>query len=109
MTDTNGDGEAGKVPVRCRLMNLNSMGSSLMQAVTLTSPVSLICATMTNPVGQEHYILKPRGVRLVDNSAVGHLKGTVAEGALLFNEACTVAPEDGRSPLLTFTFMRAAT
>ncbi|MFT6087058.1 MAG: hypothetical protein ACI9DS_001874 [Glaciecola sp.] len=46
---------------------------------------------MTNPAGQEGYILKPRGVRLVDNSVSGHIKGTVSE-ALLSNNLCTIAP-----------------
>lgn len=30
---------------------------------------------MTNPVGQDHYILKPRGVRLVDNSSSAAISG----------------------------------
>jgi hypothetical protein len=41
---------------------------------------------MTNPVGQEGYILKPRGVRLVDNSTSGHIEGTVSETLLSSNE-----------------------
>ena len=33
--------------------------------------------SMTNPVGQDHYILKPRGVRLVDNSESATIAGSV--------------------------------
>jgi hypothetical protein len=43
---------------------------------------------MTNPVGQTGYFLKPRGVRLVDNSEAGHIEGSVAEGLLIDNQ-CT--------------------
>jgi hypothetical protein len=51
---------------------------------------------MTNPVGQSGYFLKPRGVRLVDNTESGHIWGTVSE-ELLSNNAingCLVMPED---------------
>ncbi|RWU12101.1 DUF4382 domain-containing protein [Pseudidiomarina gelatinasegens] len=48
---------------------------------------------LVNPVGQEGYFLKPRGVRLVDNMEVGHIEGTLAE-ALLIDNQCTVAPTD---------------
>ncbi len=43
---------------------------------------------MTDPVGQEGYILKPRGVRLVDNNLAGHIEGIVDE-SLLINAVCT--------------------
>lgn len=51
---------------------------------------------MTDPVGQDHYILKPRGVRLVDNSEAGHIEGTVSETLLSNNadEGCIVTPSD---------------
>jgi len=53
--------------------------------------------SMTNPVGQDGYTLKPRGVRLVDNSEVGHITGTVAETLLTDNQevhGCIFSPED---------------
>ncbi|MFD2631450.1 DUF4382 domain-containing protein [Idiomarina piscisalsi] len=100
MTDTNGDGEAEQVPVQVPSNELKLDGFIADAGGNLNFTVEFdLRHAMTNPVGQEHYILKPRGVRLVDNSAVGHLKGTVAEGALLFNEACTVAPEDESQPV----------
>jgi len=41
---------------------------------------------MTNPVGQEGYFLKPRGVRLVNNNEAGHIDGTVTETFLINNQ-----------------------
>lgn len=43
---------------------------------------------MTDPEGQEGYILKPRGVRLVDNNAAGHIGGTVNELLLTVDNGC---------------------
>lgn len=43
---------------------------------------------MTNPVGQQGYFLKPRGVRLVNNNEAGHIDGTVTETLLIDNQ-CT--------------------
>lgn len=54
---------------------------------------------MTNPIGQEGFILKPRGVRLVDNSTVGHLQGSVSEELLLNEASCDVAPADLTTPV----------
>lgn len=48
---------------------------------------------LVNPVGQQGYLLKPRGVRLVDDMTVGHIQGSIAE-ALLIENQCTVAPAD---------------
>ncbi len=44
--------------------------------------------SMTNPVGQAGYFLKPRGVRLVNNNEAGHIDGTVSE-TLLIDNLCT--------------------
>lgn len=55
---------------------------------------------MVNPPGQDGYLLKPTGLRLVNNSEVGHLTGSVAEG-LLINNNCTVAPADALMPVAT--------
>jgi hypothetical protein len=41
--------------------------------------------SMTNPVGQAGYFLKPRGVRLVNNNEAGHITGVVAETLLIDN------------------------
>ncbi|WP_417656616.1 DUF4382 domain-containing protein [Pseudidiomarina aestuarii] len=55
---------------------------------------------LVNPVGQDGYLLKPRGVRLVDNQEIGHIEGTIAE-ALLIAQECTVAPADLSEPVAT--------
>lgn len=100
MTDTNSDGEAEKVSIEVPSNELKLDGFIADAGGNLNFTVEFdLRHSMTNPMGQEHYILKPRGVRLVDNSAVGHLKGTVAEGALLFNDTCTVAPENTEEPV----------
>lgn len=53
---------------------------------------------LVNPVGQAGYLLKPRGVRLVDNQATGHVEGSIAE-ALLIEQSCTIAPADISEPV----------
>lgn len=58
---------------------------------------------MTHPVGQEGYILKPRGVRIVDNTESGHIEGTVSE-ALLMNNMCDVMPEDLSETVASVSF-----
>ncbi|MGX5915720.1 DUF4382 domain-containing protein [Aliidiomarina sp. Khilg15.8] len=50
------------------------------------------------PPGLDNYVLKPRGLRLVNNASVGHIEGEVAE-SLLMNSECTVAPEDTSVPV----------
>lgn len=100
MTDTDDDGDAEKVSVEVPSNELKLDGFVADAGENLNFTVEFdLRHSMTNPVGQDHYILKPRGVRLVDNSAVGHLKGTVAEGELLFNQACIVAPENEEQPV----------
>jgi len=54
-------------------------------------------AVVNNNAGQ-NYQLKPTGLRLVDTSQVGHLKGMVAE-SLLINNQCSVAPADKTKPV----------
>ena len=62
---------------------------------------------VVNPVGQPGYLLKPTGLRLVDNSEVGHIIGMVAEG-LLINNNCTVAPVDASEPVGTVYLYQGA-
>ena len=62
---------------------------------------------MVDPVGQDGYILKPTGLRLVNNSEIGHLTGQVAEG-LLINNNCTVAPADTMLPVATVYLYQGA-
>lgn len=53
---------------------------------------------MVDPVGIDGYFLKPRGVRLVNNLAIGHIEGSLAEELLITN-SCTVAPSDVSEPV----------
>jgi hypothetical protein len=88
------DGNADKVPVRVPSNELKLDGFTATLGGELNFTVEFdLRKGMTNPQGQEGYILKPRGVRLVDNSTSGHIEGTVAE-SLLINNSCTVAPVD---------------
>lgn len=48
--------------------------------------------------GNRGYQLKPTGLRLVDTSQIGHLKGNVSE-TLLLNAACPLAPRENRLPV----------
>ena len=97
--DEDMDGVADKLPVRVPSGELKLDGFTAVAGgeVNLTVEFDLRKG-MTNPVGQNGYILKPRGVRLVDNSVSGHIVGTVAEG-LLINNACAVAPTDISQPV----------
>ncbi|MCC5855961.1 MAG: DUF4382 domain-containing protein [Idiomarina sp.] len=49
------------------------------------------------PPGLPHYLLQPRGVRLVDNAQIGHMEGEVAE-LLLMDAGCPVGPADASVP-----------
>lgn len=62
---------------------------------------------MVNPPGQTGYLLKPTGLRLVNNSEVGHLEGQVGEGLLITN-SCTVAPADASVPVATVYLYQGA-
>lgn len=50
------------------------------------------------PPGLAHYLLTPRGLRLVNNAEVGHLESQVAETLLLEN-GCNVTPDDLDTPV----------
>ncbi|MDX1705488.1 DUF4382 domain-containing protein [Pseudidiomarina sp.] len=63
---------------------------------------------LVNPVGQAGYFLKPRGVRLVNDLAVGHVEGTIAESLLINTEGCTVAPADTSDPVASVYFYSGA-
>lgn len=92
--DNDQDGEPDKVPVRVpsNELKLDGFTATLGGVTNLTVEFDLRKG-MTNPTGQEGFILKPRGVRIIDNSTSGHIVGTVSE-ALLMNNQCDVAPAD---------------
>jgi hypothetical protein len=90
-----------KVPLRIPSNELKLGGVTLSAGGTFSYTLEFdLRKAMVDPVGQPGYLLKPTGLRLVDNSAIGHLTGQVAEG-LLINNNCTVAPADKSTPVAT--------
>jgi hypothetical protein len=92
--DNDQDNQADKIPIRVpsNELKLDGFTATLGGQTDLTVEFDLR-KSMTNPMGQEGYILKPRGVRLVDNSTSGHISGTVSESLLMENQ-CEVTPQD---------------
>ncbi|RUO65012.1 protein of unknown function [Pseudidiomarina planktonica] len=100
------DGE--KLPLRVPSNELKLIGVTIAAAgeVNYTLEFDLRKA-LVDPVGQDGYLLKPTGLRLVDNSEIGHLEGTVAESLLLNNE-CPVAPDDISAPVASVYLYQGA-
>ncbi|CAM3799926.1 DUF4382 domain-containing protein [Rheinheimera salexigens] len=97
-----------KVPLRVPSNELKLGGVTLSAGGTFNYTLEFdLRKAMVNPVGQPGYLLKPRGLRLVDNSEIGHLTGQVAEG-LLINNSCTVAPVDVLRPVATVYLYQGA-
>jgi hypothetical protein len=98
--DLDGDGTTTDVPVSVPSNELKLDGFTADAGGNLNYTAEFdLRQGMTNPVGQEGFILKPRGVRLVDNSSVGHLQGSVSEEFLLNETSCEVAPADLTTPV----------
>ena len=98
--DLDGDGTTTDVPVSVPSNELKLDGFTADAGGNLNYTAEFdLRQGMTNPVGQEGFILKPRGVRLVDNSSVGHLQGSVSEELLLNETSCEVAPADLTTPV----------
>jgi len=98
--DINGDRGTIKVPsdhIRLDGVTLTAGGN-----FSYTLEFDLRKALLAPP-GLGEYLLKPRGLRLVDNSEVGHIEGTVAETLLLDNN-CDVPPEDASAPVAAIYF-----
>lgn len=100
------DGE--KLPLRVPSNELKMTGITIAAAgeVNYTLEFDLRKA-LVNPVGQAGYLLKPTGLRLVDNSDIGHLEGTVAESLLLTSQ-CQVAPDDITAPVASVYLYQGA-
>ncbi|GAA0295621.1 DUF4382 domain-containing protein [Psychrosphaera haliotis] len=95
-------GEKVSISVPSNELKLDGFTAAVGGTVDLTLEFDLKKA-MTNPVGQEGYFLKPRGVRLVDNLLVGHIEGTVAE-ALLTNNECSPLTNVATSPATVYLY-----
>lgn len=97
--DADRDGSPDKVTLNIPSNELKLDGFTALVGQTTELTVEFdLRKGMTNPVGQEGYILKPRGVRIVDNSVSGHIQGTVTE-SLLSDNLCDVAPADITQPV----------
>lgn len=92
---TDGTREALRIP--SDQLRLDGVTLTANQSFNYTLEFDLRRALVAPP-GLDHYLLKPRGLRLVDNSAVGHVEGEVAE-MLLVEHECSVAPSDNEQPV----------
>ncbi|KKO43925.1 hypothetical protein WG68_18095 [Arsukibacterium ikkense] len=100
--------EGDRVPLRVPSNELKLGGVTLSAGGNFSYTLEFdLRKAMVNPVGQAGYLLKPTGLRLVDNSEVGHLTGQVAEG-LLINNSCTVAPANAALPVATVYLYQGA-
>lgn len=91
------DGSIERLRVPSNQLRLDGVTLTANQTFNYTLEFDLRKA-MVAPPGQDGFLLKPRGLRLVDNAEVGHIEGEVAEVLLIENE-CTVAPEDISNPV----------
>ena len=93
--------DGSRAPLRVPSNELKLGGVTLSAGGTFNYTLEFdLRKAMVNPPGQDVYLLKPTGLRLVNNSEIGHLTGSVAEG-LLINNNCTVAPADALMPVAT--------
>ncbi|WP_019028675.1 DUF4382 domain-containing protein [Colwellia piezophila] len=88
--------EETKIPVdvpsnELKLVNTLTFAQGGQAAYTLEFDLQ---KSMVNAPGQEGYKLKPTGVRLVNNTEVGTLTGTVAE-VYLSDASCAIGQSDG--------------
>lgn len=97
-----------KVPLRVPSNELKLGGVTLSAGGTFNYTLEFdLRKAMVDPVGQPGYLLKPTGLRLVDNSEIGHLTGQVSEG-LLINNSCSVAPAEVATPVATVYLYQGA-
>lgn len=91
------DGSKVSLTVPSNEIKMNNVTLSAGKTFNYTLEFDLRRAVVNNQGGKA-YSLKPTGLRLVDNSQIGHLKGTVAESLLLDNQ-CPVNPADRTKPV----------
>jgi len=100
------DGTIEPLSVPSNELKLDGVTLTADQSFNYTLEFDLRRAVVAPP-GQDGYLLKPRGLRLVDNAVIGHIEGTVSE-ALLMNSGCEVAPEDASVPVAALYFFEGA-
>ncbi|WP_372625107.1 DUF4382 domain-containing protein [Arsukibacterium sp.] len=100
--------DGSRLPLRVPSNELKLGGLTLSAGGTFSYTLEFdLRKAMVNPVGQAGYLLKPTGLRLVDNSEIGHVIGQVAEG-ILINNNCTVAPVDEKMAVATVYLYQGA-
>lgn len=102
------EADGTKVPLRVPSNELKLGGVTLSAGGNFTYTLEFdLRKALVDPPGQNGYLLKPTGLRLVDNSEIGHLTGLVSEG-LLLTSGCTVAPADTSMPVATVYMYQGA-
>lgn len=96
------DGRKVSLTVPSNEIKMNNVTLSAGGTFNYTLEFDLRKAVVNNQGGQA-YQLKPTGLRLVDNSMIGHIQGKVAESLLLDNN-CTVNPADTDQPVAMMYF-----
>lgn len=91
------DGTIHSLRVPSNQLRLDGVTLTANQTFNYTLEFDLRRAVVAPP-GLPHYLLQPRGLRLVNNAEVGHIESQVAESLLLEN-GCNVAPEDLDKPV----------
>lgn len=91
------DGSTRPLGVPSGQLRLDGVTLTANQTFSYTLEFDLRRAVIAPP-GLDNYLLKPRGLRLVNNASVGHIDGQVAE-SLLMDSDCSVAPEDTSVPV----------
>ncbi|RUO31120.1 DUF4382 domain-containing protein [Aliidiomarina soli] len=86
------DGSKQALDVPSNQLRLDGVTLTANQTFNYTLEFDLRRALVAPP-GLPNYLLKPRGLRLVDDSAVGHIAGELDE-MLLIEHDCSVAPSD---------------
>lgn len=91
------DGTIRNLRIPSNQLRLDAVTLTANQTFNYTLEFDLRKAVVAPP-GLSHYLLKPRGLRLVNNAEVGHIESQVSE-ALLLENGCTVTPEDLDTPI----------
>ncbi|RUO37628.1 hypothetical protein CWE13_06655 [Aliidiomarina shirensis] len=91
------DGTVHDLRVPSNQLRLDGVTLTANQTFNYTLEFDLRKAVVAPP-GLQHYLLKPRGLRLVNNAEVGHIESQVSETLLLEN-GCNVTPDNLGTPV----------
>lgn len=91
------DGTVTDLRIPSNQLRLDGVTLTANQTFNYTLEFDLRKAVVAPP-GLAHYLLKPRGLRLVNNAEVGHIESQVSE-ALLLQNGCNVTPDELNTPV----------